>query len=229
MKKSELVKIIKEAIASKKVLKEEQGQSVDQLMSALGNAILADDNEAMKAAFKNLKVGLIGRIKNKAQDLKGHLDKKYTEESVNEGLLNSFSDYDTVFEMARHKAIPFAAVGILLVKYGIAKAKELIKGGKEEVMDAIEDSPKEAPSTMPTKRPIKLFKNKKHTNENHEEGDDEYDTGGYVEAMGPELDKHIKAIAGIFQEWENGPATEPGMVGYAMYDLIEYIKRAIRR
>jgi hypothetical protein len=227
MKKSDLVKIIKEAITSKQVLKEEK--SVDQLMSDLGDAILADNNEAMKVAFKNLKTGLIGRIKNKAQDLKGHLDKKYTEESVNEGLLNSFSDYDTVFEMARHKAIPFAAVGILLVKYGIAKAKELIKGGKEEVMNAIEDSPKEEPSTMPTKRPIKLFKNKKYTNENYEEADDEFDTGGYVEAMGPELDKHVKAIAGIFQEWENGPSTEPGMVGYATYDLIEYIKRAIRR
>jgi len=82
MKKSDLVKIIKEAIASKQVLKEEK--SVDQLMSDLGNAILADDNAAMKAAFKNLKTGLIGRIKNKAEDLKGHLEKKYTEEGIEE-------------------------------------------------------------------------------------------------------------------------------------------------
>jgi len=59
MKKSELVKIIKEAVT----LKEEK--SVDQLMSDLGDAILADDNAAMKVAFKNLKSGLIGRIKNK--------------------------------------------------------------------------------------------------------------------------------------------------------------------
>ena len=63
MKKSELVKIIKEAVT----LKEEK--SVDQLMTDLGDAILADDNAAMKVAFKNLKSGLIGRIKNK-------LDKK---------------------------------------------------------------------------------------------------------------------------------------------------------
>jgi len=76
---------------------------------------------------------------------------------------------------------------------------------------------------------IEYKKNKKKVNEYHEEADDEFDTGGYVEAMGPELDKHIKAIAGIFQEWENGPSTEPGMVGYAMYDLIEYIKKTIRR
>jgi hypothetical protein len=59
MKKSELVKIIKEAVT----LKEEK--SVDQLMTDLGDAILADDNAAMKVAFKNLKSGLIGRIKNK--------------------------------------------------------------------------------------------------------------------------------------------------------------------
>jgi len=76
---------------------------------------------------------------------------------------------------------------------------------------------------------IEYKKNKKKVNENYEEADDEYDTGGYVEVMGPELDKHVKAIAGIFQEWENSPATEPGMVGYAMYDLIEYIKKTIRR
>ena len=80
--------------------------------------------------------------------------------TTNEGLLNSFSDYETVFEMARHKAIPFAVVGFLLVKYGIAKAKELIKGGKEEVMDAIEDSPKQDLDTTPTKQRIKLFKKK---------------------------------------------------------------------
>jgi hypothetical protein len=67
MKRSELVKIIQEAVNSKKVLKEEK--SVDQLMTDLGDAILADNNAAMKVAFKNLKAGLIGRIKNK-------LDKK---------------------------------------------------------------------------------------------------------------------------------------------------------
>ena len=67
MKKSQLVQIVKEAVAAKKVLKEEK--SVDQLMTDLGDAILADNNAAMKIAFKNLKTGLIGRIKNK-------LDKK---------------------------------------------------------------------------------------------------------------------------------------------------------
>ena len=67
MKKSQLVQIVKEAVAAKKVLKEEK--SVDQLMTDLGDAILADNSQAMKIAFKNLKAGLVGRIKNK-------LDKK---------------------------------------------------------------------------------------------------------------------------------------------------------
>ena len=84
MKKSELVKIVKEAIVAKKLIKEGEEKSIDQLMSDLGDAILADNNEAVKAAFKNLKTGLIGRIKNKAQDLRGYLDKKYTDESINE-------------------------------------------------------------------------------------------------------------------------------------------------
>ena len=144
MKKSDLVKIIKEAVLAKRALKEEKEDSLDQLMTNLGDAILADDVKAMKAAGRALLAKAKGKISQGAKDLKGHLEKKYT-------------------------------------------------------------------------------------NENYEEADDEFDTGGYVEAMGPELDKHIKAIAGIFQEWENGPATEPEMVGYAMYDLIEYIKKTIRR
>ncbi len=88
---------------------------------------------------------------------------KAKNKNIREGLLNNFSDYETVFEMARHKAIPFAFVGMLLVKYGIAKAKELLKQGKEEVMDALEDSPKQDQSAMSTKQPIKLFKKKDHS------------------------------------------------------------------
>jgi len=127
----------------KKVVKEGQEKSVDQLLADLGKAIKtdSDDDKAFLAALGALKSGVLAKIKNK---VKGHLEKKYV-------------------------------------------------------------------------------------NEYHEEADDEFDTGGYVEAMGPELDKHIKAIAGIFQEWKNGPSTEPGMVGYATYDLIEYIKKTLRR
>ena len=80
--------------------------------------------------------------------------------TTNEGLLNNFSDYDTVYEIARHKLIPLAMVGMILVKYGVKKAIELVKGGKEEVMNAIEDSPKQDLDTTPPKQGIKLFKKK---------------------------------------------------------------------
>ena len=82
MKKSELVKIIKEAIVSKKVLKEEK--SVDQLMADLGDAILADDIEAMKAAGKALLSMAKGKVSQGASKLKSHLEKRYTDESINE-------------------------------------------------------------------------------------------------------------------------------------------------
>jgi hypothetical protein len=54
MKKSELVKIIKEAVITKRALNEEKGNSLDQLMTNLGDAILADDIEAMKEAGRAL-------------------------------------------------------------------------------------------------------------------------------------------------------------------------------
>ena len=67
-KKDKQVQIIRAGSTLKEntsVIGEEK--SVDQLMSDLGDAILADNNEAMKIAFKNLKTGLIGRIKNKLE------------------------------------------------------------------------------------------------------------------------------------------------------------------
>jgi|TARA_R110000822_G_scaffold58908_5_gene147135 hypothetical protein len=57
---------------------------------------------------------------------------------------------------------------------------------------------------------------------------EDYDTEGYVEAMGPELDTHIDEILKIFTEWKSGPMTEPGMEGYAKDDLVNYIQRKIR-
>jgi hypothetical protein len=61
--------------------------------------------------------------------------------------------------------------------------------------------------------------------ENYEE---DYDTDGYVEAMSPDLFDHVNEIVRIFQEWESGPMTEPGMVGYAKDDLVDYITGKIR-
>jgi len=94
------------------------------------------------------------------KSIKNNIEYKKKDKVVKEGLLDSFSDYDTVYEIARHKLIPLAMVGMILVKYGVKKAIELVKGGKEEVMNAIEDSPKQDLDTTPTKQGIKLFKKK---------------------------------------------------------------------
>ena len=139
MKKSDLVKIIKESINES-----------------------TKDSVAQKE-FKMNYSQLGAKEKEWVDDEIDNIEYKKKKKVVKEGLLNNFSDYETVFEMARHKAIPFAVVGILLVKYGIAKAKELLKRGKEEVMDAIEDSPKQDLDTTPTKQRIKLFKKKDHS------------------------------------------------------------------
>ena len=58
--------------------------------------------------------------------------------------------------------------------------------------------------------------------------DEDYDTGGYVEAMNPELFDHIDEVIRIFKEWKDGPMTEPGMIGYAKDDLVDYIQMKIR-
>jgi hypothetical protein len=65
----------------------------------------------------------------------------------------------------------------------------------------------------------------KLSEENYEE---DYDTDGYVEAMGSDLFDHVDEIVRIFQEWKNGPMTEPGMEGYAKDDLVDYITGKIR-
>ena len=53
--------------------------------------------------------------------------------------------------------------------------------------------------------------------------ENDYETGGYVESMGPRLDKALKALTIVWDEWKNGPATEPGMVPFAKKDLVRYI------
>ena len=40
----------------------------------------------------------------------------------------------------------------------------------------------------------------------------DYDTGGYVESMGPKFDKACDTLSRAFGEWADGPMTEPGMI-----------------
>ena len=57
--------------------------------------------------------------------------------------------------------------------------------------------------------------------------ENDYETGGYVESMGPRLDKALKALTIVWDEWKNGPATEPAMVPFAKKDLLNYIDNNI--
>ena len=57
--------------------------------------------------------------------------------------------------------------------------------------------------------------------------ENDYETGGYVESMGPRLDKALKALTMVWDEWKNGPATEPAMVPFAIKDLLNYIDNTI--
>ncbi|MDB9992651.1 hypothetical protein OAD97_00615 [bacterium] len=77
---------------------------------------------------------------------------------------------------------------------------------------------------LPTSESIKAAYEAK----NNIKEDEDYDTDGYVEAMGRDLDEHVDAIVRIFTEWKNGPMTEPGMEGYAKDDLVDYIQMKIR-
>ena len=58
--------------------------------------------------------------------------------------------------------------------------------------------------------------------------ENDYETGGYVESMGPRLDKVLKMLIAVWEEWKNGPATEPGMVPHAKNDLVQFLSNQIK-
>jgi|GEM_PF-4042756 len=58
--------------------------------------------------------------------------------------------------------------------------------------------------------------------------ENDYETGGYVESMGPELDKVVKHLQAVWNEWKNGPMTEPEMVTFAKADLVNYLKNQLK-
>jgi hypothetical protein len=54
-------------------------------------------------------------------------------------------------------------------------------------------------------------------------GETEYDTGGYVESMGPNLFYALELLKQSWEEWKQGSETKPGMVRFAKKDLLNYI------
>ena len=119
--------------------------------------------------------------------------------------------------------------------YNFDLAQFLRQGGIEKKAQLLKED--QAPGfekrkfgdALPTAESVKAAYEAKHKmTEESEDYNEDYDTEGYVEAMGPELDTHIDEILRIFTEWKSGPMTEPGMEGYAKDDLVNYIQRKIR-
>jgi len=54
--------------------------------------------------------------------------------------------------------------------------------------------------------------------------ENDYETGGYVESMGPLFDKGVNFLIKAWEEWKMGPMTEPGMVEFAKKDVLNYLE-----
>ena len=54
--------------------------------------------------------------------------------------------------------------------------------------------------------------------------ENDYETGGYVESMGPMFDKGVNFLIRAWEEWKMGPMTEPGMIEFAKKDVLSYLE-----
>ena len=54
--------------------------------------------------------------------------------------------------------------------------------------------------------------------------ENDYETGGYVESMGPMFDKGVNMLIKAWAEWKMGPMTEPGMIEFAKKDVLSYLE-----
>ena len=54
--------------------------------------------------------------------------------------------------------------------------------------------------------------------------ENDYETGGYVESMGPLFDKGVNLLIKAWEEWKMGPMTEPGMIEFAKKDVLSYLE-----
>ena len=51
---------------------------------------------------------------------------------------------------------------------------------------------------------------------------------GYVEVMGPDFDQAIEAIQSAWEEWKNGPMTEPEDIPQAKQDILDYLTSLLK-
>jgi len=56
---------------------------------------------------------------------------------------------------------------------------------------------------------------------------EDHDYGGYIESMGPEFEEACNQLAAAWEQWKQGPATEPGQIVEAKKDVIRYIYKKL--
>lgn len=59
-------------------------------------------------------------------------------------------------------------------------------------------------------------------------GRSEHDTGGYVEAIGPDLFYAVELLEQVWNNWKQGPETEQEMIKYAKKDILNYIASKLK-
>ena len=59
--------------------------------------------------------------------------------------------------------------------------------------------------------------------------ENDYETGGYVESMGPMFDKAVSGLVAAFTDWKEGPMTVPGMIPHAKKDVVTYIDNQLEQ
>ena len=59
--------------------------------------------------------------------------------------------------------------------------------------------------------------------------EEDVDTEGYVELMGPNFDTAVESLVMSFEEWKSGPMTEPSMVPHAKKDVLSYLDTKLDR
>jgi hypothetical protein len=51
---------------------------------------------------------------------------------------------------------------------------------------------------------------------------------GYIEVMGDDFDEAVDQIVFAWEQWKNGPATEPEDIEPARQDVVDYIKSLLK-
>ena len=51
---------------------------------------------------------------------------------------------------------------------------------------------------------------------------------GYVEVMGPDFDQAVELLQTAWEEWKNGPMTEPEDIPQAKQDILNYVASLLK-